>query len=330
VRIRRRRDEATTAAAGFGARATRADVVACYRLLLGRAPDEAGLRTWLAAVDAGVTVGQLVDQFLASSERLARRAPAPEPALVTAGGVRLYALPGDLLYGAHFLAHGEYEPHVCAVLDRILTAGAVFVDVGANMGVFSLRAAARVGPAGHVHAVEASTRNAALLARSIAENGFANVTLHHVAASDRTGELAVLENPLDTNARVALAAGAGERTRAVRLDDLLGPALRRLDVVKVDVEGFEVAAIEGFRATLERLRPPLVVEVNPTTLELAGHDDPAVLPRLLESLGYAARPIDRGTREPGPAVGADALVERIRAAGETHADVLFEPARRAG
>jgi len=322
--MRRRREAADAGGTGFDARATRDDVVACYRLLLGRAPD-AGVRTWFAAVDAGITVEQLVDQFLASPERVGRPAAAPEPTLVTSGGVRLFALPGDLLYGAHFLAHGEYEPHVCAVLDGILGPGGVFVDVGANMGVFSLRAAARVGPAGHVHAVEASARNAELLRRSIAENGFRNVTLHHVAASDRAGELAVLSNPLDTNSRVAVAAGDGERTRAVRLDDLLGAALERLDLVKIDVEGFEVAAIEGFRATLARLRPPLVVEVNPTTLGLAGHDDPAALPRLLESLGYRARPIDRVTRDAGPVLAADALVDRIRADGATHADVLFEP-----
>jgi FkbM family methyltransferase len=326
VRIRRRRDDARPGEAGFDARATRDDVVACYRLLLGRAPDEGGLRTWLAAVDAGITVDQLVDQFLASPERRARSMSAPEPSLVTAGGVRLYALPGDLLYGADFLVHGEYEPHVCAVVDRLLGAGSVFVDVGANMGVFSLRAAARVGPAGRVHAVEASARNAALLRRSIAENGFENVTLHHVAASDRAGELAVLDNALDTNSRVATAAGEGERTRAVRLDDLLGPLLTRLDLVKIDVEGYEIAAIEGFRSTLARLQPPLVVEVNPATLALAGHDDAAALPRLLEELGYVARPIDRARREPGPAVGAAELVERIRAAGATHDDVLFEPA----
>jgi FkbM family methyltransferase len=323
--MRRRRSAAGVGGDPFDERATYDDVAACYRLLLGRTPDAAGWRTWTQAVDAGISVEQLVEQFLATPERRARRFTPAEPTLVAAGAVRVYALPGDLLYGPHFLAAGEYEPHVCAVVDRVLGPGAVFVDVGANIGFFSLRAAARVGVGGHVHAVEASARNADLLRRSVAENGFGNVTVHHVAASDRAGELAVISNPLDTNSRVSAATADGERTRAVRLDDLLGGGLERLDLVKVDVEGYEVAALEGFRGTLARLRPPLVVEVNPTTLALAGHDDPTVLPRLLESLGYRGRPIDRASGRPDAALAAEALVARIAAEGATHADVLYEP-----
>ncbi len=85
------------------------------------------------------------------------------------------------------IAEGSYEPHVAATLDRLLGAGDVFVDVGANVGYHSFRASPRVGADGRVIAVEANPENARLIAWSIAINSLTNVELVPLALASCRG-----------------------------------------------------------------------------------------------------------------------------------------------
>src|SRR5207248_7439067 len=115
--------------------------------------------------------------------------------------------------------------------------GVSFVDVGANIGYYSLLAASRVGEAGHVHAFEPSNRNCALLQASVDRNGFRCVDLYPFAVADRSTTLvydAVASNGSVSEPEPGAPALDLDLVRSVRLDDVL--AGLPVDVMKIDVE----------------------------------------------------------------------------------------------
>lgn len=137
------------------------------------------------------------------------------------------------------------------------------VDVGANAGYFALLGARRVGRQGRILAVEPHPTSVRRLKRHLEINRVSNVSVVEAAAGDRTGRarLAVREslsmNRLDRD-------GALE-VRITTIDGLLEEAQSACppSLIKVDVEGEEVAVLEGMRQTLDReARPALLVETH--------------------------------------------------------------------
>ena len=275
------------------------DIAACYRLLLGRPPDADGLQYYRERLDSGsVSILDVVADLVASPEYAGivriRRADPPTT-VVEAAGFRIHVLPTDHAIGQAMAATGEYEREVSAALKELLQPGSVFVDVGANYGWHSLSAAGIVGPSGRVVAVEPNPLNAGLLRRSVADNGFTNVEVV-VAAAASEDTFGALETD-GSNGRI-IVLGA-QTTEAVpcsyvvplrRLDGLLeGCGVSRVDVMKVDVEGLEAAALRGAREVVERDRPVIVSEFFPSALWATGGIEPASYLRDLRDLGYRLR-----------------------------------------
>src|SRR5262249_46279022 len=143
------------------------------------------------------------------------------------------------------------------------------LDLGAHVGSFSLVAAA-LGC--NVLAVEACPWNTALLHASAARNGFAKLQIVEAAVSDRPGTVDFCPHgPFGLVAYPGLNA-ASLPVRAATVDDLLTEAgWSRVDLVKLDVEGSEVAAVHGMNKLLTRAdAPPLIYESNSHTLHLFG------------------------------------------------------------
>src|SRR3989338_8733486 len=82
---------------------------------------------------------------------------------------------------------GEYEAASMAYCKSVLKPGMTFVDVGANIGLFSLMAARQVGPTGKVYAFEPGADNCTLLRKNIEQNGYRNVTIVEKAVSEKPG-----------------------------------------------------------------------------------------------------------------------------------------------
>lgn len=181
---------------------------------------------------------------------------------------------------------GVWEPNLTALVARRLGAGDVFVDVGANMGYFSVLASRLVGEAGRVVAFEASPATYALLAEDLAMNGAANVRAVNVAVSDRPGTLALYAGPEDNRGATSVHAERGGRfeasVRAAPLLDLLEPGERaRVRLIKIDVEGAELPILldllEHLGAYPERME--VVVEVAPDEMRAAGMPVEALVAR---------------------------------------------------
>jgi FkbM family methyltransferase len=231
--------------------------------------------------------------------------------VATRWGAKLVVDTRDALLSPWLLLDGLWESHVTGWMQQTLRPGDAFVDVGANIGYFTLLAAQTVGATGRVVAVEAHPGLAELLRRNVVINGVhGRVAVFEKAAWSEAAKLRFHQRAhYSANSSVG---SIGEDALAdlddtedvidvegVPLDDLLA-GLARVDVVKVDVEGAEVHAFTGMETTL-RSNPNITVlfEWSPAQIRNLG-DDPAALIDQLAGYGFRFRlmeselqPIDR-------------------------------------
>jgi FkbM family methyltransferase len=159
---------------------------------------------------------------------------------------------------------GQYEPDTEDLILRHLTPGDVFIDVGANIGVLTISAARRLGGRGTVLAIEASPSVFSYLERNIALNALTNVVAISVAISESNREdVPFYPAPADHFGMGALIAQFHSEPCSVTtrtLDDLVAEQkVRDVSVLKVDVEGHEVAVFRGGEKLLGSSPGPLIV-----------------------------------------------------------------------
>jgi FkbM family methyltransferase len=310
--------------------ATEDDVYFCYRLLLGREPDPDGWNTYVADARGGMTVEAMVSSFLSSPEFMSRNmhGSGDEPRLVELEGFRMYASPSDWAVGQTILRDRAYEPHVTRAVRSVLRPGMVFVDVGANIGYFSLLSAAAVGPTGRVFAFEPSPRNCAMLHFSAAANGFRNIEIHPFAVFE-SAQLLVYDtqgsngivSDLTDDARIL---AYREVARACTLDGVLGVA-GRVDAIKLDIEGAEYCALRGAQGVLRRHRPVLFTEFSPGGLRNVSKVSGTEYLQLLIDAGYALWVL----RDDGQPIECSTDVDRVlrlcEARRASHIDLLARP-----
>ena len=305
--------------------ATKADIVACFRLLLGRNPHR---EEWPGhSAKAGERLPQVVGSYLNSLEfaqrGLLERDHMAGVRLAELPGFRIYVSDDDLAVGRH-VAHDNYEREVTAVFRRLLRPGMNMIDIGANIGYFSMLGAALVGPAGSVLAVEPNPANARLLEASRRANGFANITLAQVAAGAQTA-LLVLHTAHSNGTTSAMSDDLnllmGSQTVPALPVDALVPAGRRIDFIKIDVEGAEFTALQGCAGIIGRWRPIIVSEFSPDMM--SGVDGPTYLRHLMTS-GYALHVIEHDGSL-AAADGWEAVMATYLARGSDHIDIVAVP-----
>ncbi len=181
---------------------------------------------------------------------------------------------------------------------------AMVIDAGGNIGLTALFFS-RLFPDGHVHVFEALPRNAAYLEANLRLNGVTNCTLNAVALGDRPGRVAMQGE--GSASHVAGAVRSGPEADGVEVTTLDAYArkagLDRLDLLKIDVEGFEPAVLAGARDLLDRTRPVLTMEFNSWCLAyIQGYSVPAFAAELWRL--FEVTVIDDGANE-RPAGGGD-------------------------
>lgn len=173
---------------------------------------------------------------------------------------------------------GTWEPHLTAWIRRRLTPGDTFIDVGANIGYYSLLAAHLVGPTGRVVAVEPSPHFTHALATAAHANRLDNIRIVHAAASDSTDRItfytpstANLGNT--TQIQPSDSTAATFQAEARPLPNLTTTSeLAQARIIKIDAEGAEAAVIRGLTPAINQLHPAaeLVIEVTPRLLAKQG------------------------------------------------------------
>ena len=226
----------------------------------------------------------------------------PSDRLVTAAldpGFRMRLDLGDAEQRKIYFFGHYHERYEAALVARVLTPGEVFWDVGANIGYFSLVAAAAVGEQGEVAAFEPGSAALARLQENASLNPDRKIRIFNVAVAASDGEAVLYSHPEIADSSASLYAGAaggagGETCATVALDRFLEKeGLRPPDFIKLDVEGAEMAALQGAAAILADFRPLLLVEMEEKNLQAAGASK-AAIQAFLRDYGYRAAHLRKG------------------------------------
>ncbi len=189
---------------------------------------------------------------------------------------------------------GIWEPEATAFLNRRLGPGDVFIDVGANIGYFSLLAAGRVGPSGRVIAVEASPPVFERLVSNVNLNHARHVRTLNVAAAAEKGQVKLYcgqdcncgaTSVVPDESDVVIA-----EVNAAPLTDLISDHdWNNVRLVKIDVEGAEAGVIRGLGSLIEKGRNDreYLIEIHPSRLRHLGYS-PADVLRPFGDAGYHA------------------------------------------
>jgi FkbM family methyltransferase len=207
-------------------------------------------------------------------------------------GIRL-TTDGTSQTGRIAYATGVYEPAVATLIRQRLRAGDTFIDVGANIGYFSLVAARAVGPNGKVLAFEPSPEVRRTLAENLRLNEAGNVVVRTEALGPAHREVTFFTGPADDTGLGSLR--RLEKGREIRVQqvpfDAIATGVARVSMVKIDVEGGETGVLEGMAATLSAQRPEIIVEVTDEFLRALGSSARQLL-ALLRGHGYRVWRLD--------------------------------------
>jgi len=283
---------------------------AAYHALLQREPDADAVMELQArpfAEEEEALLAETLARFVNSEEFQNRQAIvkaadfAPSTwARVEIDGLKLWVDIGDHGVSRHCVT-GSYEPAETTFIRNFLTTGMTFVDIGANIGWFTLNAAKIVGPTGRVVSFEPRADTYAALSRSLEDNEYLSFcTAHNNAVGAAPGELLIGWNPQMGNPggtwllsekglqEAYLNSGAAtQKTRVVTLDSIVGDA--RVDLIKIDVEGAEPLALGGAAGVLSNQRPTILCEINPTLLKTVSQTDEQTFVQTIEGFGYECR-----------------------------------------
>jgi FkbM family methyltransferase len=183
--------------------------------------------------------------------------------------------------------HGGFESYDVRAARALVPAGGVALDVGANIGWWTLHLHRWVGAEGRVLAFEPDASERARLERNLALNHAANVVVSAEAVSDTTGRV-FLSPTFDggTTHIVDEAEAAGASVDATTVDAVVERAgLARLDFIKCDIEGAEMRFLAGAGETVRRFRPAMMLELFEPNLRQFGTSRAELAARLRE-LGY--------------------------------------------
>lgn len=204
---------------------------------------------------------------------------------------------------AYWYAASGIEKRTMAIVEALLDDGDVFVDCGANIGVFTVAAAMCVGPRGRVIAFEPDPRSRTVLEENLRRHRVRErVEVRAEAVGRSRGRRRFLQYSNDTVSGFGTAPPTFEPGVVEAADEVdvfpLGDVVEGpVSIIKIDVEGFEPDVLNGAEAVLERSRDvALIVELNPTSLQAAGSTVTTLL-ELLPTDAWALWLIDDQTSD---------------------------------
>lgn len=195
-------------------------------------------------------------------------ADVPELCLVRDGSLFVTRL--ALPLGWHIGFFGSYEPELRDIMRSVLSAGGVAIDVGANVGWHTLLLARLAGPGGRVLAVEPNPSVRAQLQRNVGLNRLTQVEIVACALADASGvsEFIAPDASDPSSASGHIVSEGNEGATSVRVEtstlDLLAEQkqLGRVDLIKIDAEGFDWPVLQGAELTIARHRPYIIFEFD--------------------------------------------------------------------
>ena len=209
-------------------------------------------------------------------------------------GIRMELELNEYLQSQLYL-FGEFEPATVNVLKRLVKSGDTALDIGANVGYMSLVLAKFVGKSGRVFSFEPDSKNFALLKRNLELNPDCNIKPIPKAVSDTNQPVRLYQARFDFNGGAHSMLPSEKHSNefveieATTIDDFVkSHELKKIDVIKIDIEGAEMSAFKGMSETIRRSRPFVVCELCEEHQARAGYTTQAVKKWMAETFDMQA------------------------------------------
>ena len=217
--------------------------------------------------------------------------------LVDVEGSKMYVDSRDTGVAPFLLEWGFYEKYETALFKRLVKKGMVVVDIGANIGYYTLLASHLVGEEGRVFAFEPDPNNYELLLKNIEINGYRNVIPVKSAVFSKSGRMKLFLDKNNLGGHSLSEANVDKSSfitvEAVRLDDFFKNIDVKIDVVKMDVQGLEMHVLEGMTDSVnQNANLKIITEFWPFGLRNAG-SSPLMFLRKLFELGFVLYRIEQ-------------------------------------
>lgn len=195
----------------------------------------------------------------------------------------------------------EYEPIETTFILNTLRPEMTFMDVGANIGYYTVLAARILGETGKVISIEPESRNFDLLRRNVEINHLTNCRLFQMGLGSRIGNARIYTSSINFGDHRVYDSGdtRGSQEVSIKTGDavLKEVGVSRVDMIKMDVQGFETQVLEGLTETLERNQQLIVLtEFWPDGMRLAG-GDPEKFLHILEKAGFEVALLNKNAVE---------------------------------
>ncbi|NNM82138.1 MAG: FkbM family methyltransferase [Burkholderiales bacterium] len=226
--------------------------------------------------------GRLWKYVVLVRRHYAKSEPPLELETTIEGDIRIRTSLSDHIEAQLFWqGYQEADQGVLEMIRKKLPSDGVFIDIGANIGSFTL-VAAKIAQHGQVHAFEPSAHHFSRLSKNVAMNDFGNVSLNRKGLSDQRGSatlfLPSMKGEMNNSGAASLFSCSSEEINQVRedielvrLDDYVSEkGIERIDLVKIDIEGAEFDALKGSWSVLSRFRPIVLMELDLDNLKRAG------------------------------------------------------------
>ena len=212
--------------------------------------------------------------------------PSGKVRVATKVGLMVLNCRDDVMVPA-ILATGMHEDTECKLLESQIQKGQTVLDIGANIGYFSLHLSACVGQTGKVYSFEPDPGNLMILMENLSSNNCDNVQVIQKALSSELGKVSLYRDEFNYGAHSLssdnLAAGPKSEVEieAMTLDSFLRKEGAHVDWIKMDIEGAEGLVLKGAQETLRKDHPSILMEFWPAGLERMGTDPLALLENLI-------------------------------------------------
>lgn len=283
-----------------------------YLLLLDRMPDDEGLFNSIDMLNKGENEATLIS-LIANSDEFKNRMNGAKNGLLWNNIVKLQA---DITVYPNILGHGIkltgpsvdqsvfraildssglYEEHIISILHNELKPGHTFLDIGANLGYFSVLAGKIVGPKGSVISFEPSPINFQYLIKNTQDNQ-TPVTLHNLGVwhepttlKFETAKWSLGSSHILFNGERSDLPDTEIEIKCVPIDELSIPTIH---VMKMDIEGAEPFALRGMEKTILKHKPIIIMEINRYCLRKFFNSDADDIFSILQKWGYTWESID--------------------------------------
>jgi FkbM family methyltransferase len=201
-------------------------------------------------------------------------------------GHKMYVNARDKVITPILLNKGVWEEDETKLFKRVIEKGMTVVDLGANIGWYTLIAAKLVGRKGKVYAFEPDPNNCTLLRKNVQTNGYQNVTVEQKAVLDRCGPVKLFLSCDNLGDHRIYDSCDGRRcitTEGIILDDYFKDKYEKIDVIKIDIQGAEMSALLGMERIIkanDKLK--MFIEFSPFLIMRSGFSPEDFLNKLLK------------------------------------------------